>query len=74
MRFVDYFIDVWQWTFRHSKRRSSPIFDDQLTEATMRPQSRNTTDYEILDECFGIQVNARPKRRPMAHKKIRKSA
>jgi hypothetical protein len=74
MRFFDYFSDVWQRTFRRSKHWSSPIFDDQLTEGTLRPQSQNTTEYEILDECFGIQVNTRPKRQPAAHKRIRKSA
>jgi hypothetical protein len=73
MRFVDYILNVLP-KFRRPSPQPTRTFEDYLTEPAMRTDSRNVTDFDVLEECFGIRADLQPKRPAAAHRKIRKSA
>jgi hypothetical protein len=53
---------------------SSYLFDDQLTEATMRSQNPSASELAMLEECFGPKKKNVPSHSAAKHPRRRKIA
>jgi hypothetical protein len=74
MKFLNLLSNLWKRPQCRVSESSSYLFDDQLTEATMKSANPSASEWAILEECFGLKGKVGPTPSAAAPSRRRKIA